>query len=312
MRLLITGGCGFIGINLIAYLGRQKRHRLLVLDNLSAGRKENLSEFDVEFVEGDICDVALVNRLMPGVDAIVHLAADTRVLDSVENPDFNFQVNVVGTYRLLAAARAHGIERFVMASTGGAIVGEVTPPVREDMVPRPISPYGASKLCGEAYCSAFAGAYGMKTVCLRFSNVYGPRSFHKGSVIAHFFKQILQGNALRVFGDGEQTRDFVYVDDVSAGIASALSLEKGGNAYQLGTGAETSVNELIRMMRTCTGNAGTFSVVYKPARKGEVLRNYCDTALARKELGYAPQVDLREGLAKTWEWFLANERTGSR
>ena len=312
MRLLITGGCGFIGINLIAYLGRRKADRLIVLDNLAEGKKENLREFDVEFIEGDIRDIALVNKIMHGVDAVIHLAADTRVIDSIENPDFNFQVNVVGTYNLLAAARACGIEKFVMASTGGAIVGDVTPPVREDMVPKPISPYGASKLCGEAYCSAFAGAYGMKTVCLRFSNVYGPRSFHKGSVIAHFFKQILQGNSLTVYGDGGQTRDFVFVDDISAGIAAALAVNKGGNAYQLGTGVETSVNDIIRMIQGCVGEAGQVSVTHEAPRKGEVLRNYCDISLARKGLGYSPQVYLQEGLAKTWEWFLTAKRTSNK
>jgi UDP-glucose 4-epimerase len=307
MRILITGGCGFIGINLIAYLRQRNSDHLTVLDNLSEGNKENLGEFDVEFVEGDIRDIALVKRTMQGMDAVIHLAADTRVVDSIENPDYNFDVNVFGTYNLLSAARLGGVGKFVMASTGGAIVGDVTPPVREDMVPKPISPYGASKLCGEAYCSAFAGAYGMKTVCLRFSNVYGPRSFHKGSVVAHFFKQILQGNSLKVYGNGEQTRDFVFVDDISAGIAGALIIEEGGNAYQLGTGAETSVNELIRMIQRCVADAGPVSVGYEPARKGEVLRNYCDISLARKGLGFSPQVELPEGLARTWEWFLAHK-----
>jgi UDP-glucose 4-epimerase len=144
-------------------------------------------------------------------------------------------------------------------------------------------------------------------VCLRFSNVYGPRSFHKGSVVAHFFKQVLQGKCLTVYGDGEQTRDFVFVDDIAAGIADALALDKGGNAYQLGTGVETSVNELIQMIRRCVGDAVPVSVMHEPARKGEVLRSYCDISLARRELGYSPQIDLQEGLARTWQWFPANK-----
>jgi len=192
MNLLITGGCGFVGVNLIAYFREHTSEHIVVLDNLVTGRAELLSEFDVEFVEGDIRDAAVVDRLMSRVDGVIHLAADTRVIPSIENPDFNFDVNVQGTYNLLTYARNRNVERFVFASTGGAIVGDVTPPVREDIVPRPISPYGASKLCGEGYCSAFAGSYGMKTVSLRFSNVYGPRSFHKGSVVALFYKQILK------------------------------------------------------------------------------------------------------------------------
>jgi len=312
MRILISGGCGFIGINLIAHLRQRDVDHLTVLDNLSEGKEEDLKEFDVEFVKGDIRDVALVKGTMRGVDAVIHLAAATRVVDSITDPDYNFDVNVVGTYNLLSAARLHGVEKFVMASTGGAIVGEVTPPIRENMVPKPVSPYGASKLCGEAYCSAFAGSYAMKTVSLRFSNVYGPRSFHKGSVIAHFFKLVLLGKRLIVYGDGEQTRDFVFVDDISAGIASALAVEKGGNAYQLGTGAETSINELIGMIQGCVGDFGQVSVTYEPPRKGEVLRNYSDISLARQALGYSPRVSLPEGLARTWEWFLTHKHTSNK
>lgn len=303
MAILITGGCGFIGVNLIALLKQHRSDPLIILDNLSIGKREHLKEFDVELVEGDIRDVSLVNELMEGVQAVIHLAADTRVMDSIENPDFNFDVNVMGTYNLLRAARSARVDKFVMASTGGAIVGDVLPPVREDMVPRPISPYGASKLCAEAYCSAFAGSYGMKTVSLRFSNVFGPRSYHKGSVVAHFFKQILNGRPLVVYGDGEQTRDFVYSQDICEGIVAALSLEKGGNAYQLGTGVETSVNTLLDKMKQCVGDGYPFEVIYHPSRQGEILRNYADISLARHDLGYAPKTSLEEGLDKTWAWF---------
>lgn len=305
MRILITGGCGFIGTNLVAFLQKQTGvDRILVLDNLSLGSRENLAEFQVEFMEGDIRDASKVNLAAKGVDAIIHLAADTRVIDSIENPDFNFEVNVLGTYHLLCAARKYGVEKFVMASTGGAILGEAKPPVHEGIVPQPISPYGASKLCGEAYCSAFAGSYGLKTVCLRFSNVYGPRCYHKGSVVALFFKRMLTGKPLVVYGDGEQTRDLVYVDDICAGIHSGLSAVQGGGAYHLGTGIETSVNALIEWMRSTAGEAYPVEIRKEPARTGEILRNYADISLARKVLGFNPKVMLREGLAKTWAWFM--------
>jgi UDP-glucose 4-epimerase len=308
MRILVTGGCGFIGVNLVSYLLENPGDDIVVLDNLSLGRKEDMAGLDAELVEGDIRDRELVDRLMKRVDAVVHLAADTRVMDSIEDPDYNFDVNVNGTYNLLRSARAAGVERFVFASTGGAILGDVTPPVHEGMVPRPISPYGASKLAAEGYCSAFAGSYGMKTVSLRFSNVYGPRSWRKGSVVAHFFKSVLMGDQVVVYGDGRQTRDFVHVSDICGAIRSSLSLNEGGQVFQLGTGAETSVNALLEEIRRCIGAGYSVDVRHAPARRGEILRNFCDISHARKALTYAPRVGLKEGLEKTWLWFKAHEK----
>ena len=172
-RVLVTGGCGFIGLNLIDFLQNNSsyNYNIIVLDNLTLGRREYLSNYDVEFVEGDIRDSSLIKKLMKKVNSVIHLAADTKVVDSIANPDFNFKVNVEGTYNLLRAAQKEGVERFVLASTGGAITGKAKSPVNESMAPQPLSPYGASKLSAEGYCSAFAGSYGMKTVSLRFSNV---------------------------------------------------------------------------------------------------------------------------------------------
>jgi len=305
MKLLVTGGCGFIGVNLIAFLQEQTNHEVVVLDNFVTGKREHLSEFTLEIIEGDIRDKELVGSLMKRVDAVVHLAADTRVIDSIEKPEHNFDVNVLGTFNLLKQARNAGVERFVFASTGGAIAGEVLPPVHEDLPPKPVSPYGASKLCGEAYCSAFSGSYGIKTCSLRFSNVYGPRSFHKGSVVAHFLKRMLSGDTLTVYGDGEQTRDFVHVDDICRAIHLALSRNKGAEVFQLGTGVETSVNHLLRLLKSCVAPKFRFSVEYAPARRGEILRNYCDITRARQQLGYEPHVLLPEGLRSTFQWFLS-------
>lgn len=307
-KLLITGGCGFIGINLIEYLSRNASYDIVVLDNLSLGKKEHLAGFKTDFIEGDIRDQALVSSTMKNIDAVIHLAADTRVMDSIANPDYNFEVNVVGTYNLLRAARAAGVNRFVSASTGGAIVGDAKPPVHEQMVPRPQSPYGASKLFAEGYCSAFAGSYGMKTVSLRFSNVYGPHSYHKGSVVAAFFKQILKGEPLTIYGDGSQTRDFVFSEDLCAAIVKSLELEKGGEAIQLGAGKGTSLNELIAAMREVVGPHYKFEVVYNAFRAGEVRFNYADISKAKQMLNYSPSVSLDTGLEKTWKWFM--ERKG--
>lgn len=305
-RILITGGCGFIGLNLIAYLMKKPVSDIVVLDNLSIGRKENLHEFDVEFHEGDIRDTTLVEKLISSVDSVIHLAADTRVIESIENPDYNFDVNVVGTYNLLRAARNKGIERFVFASTGGAILGDIDPPVHEGIVPRPISPYGASKLFAEGYCSAFAGSYDMRTVALRFSNVYGPRSYHKGSVVAAFYKRIINGLPLIVYGDGTQTRDYVYVDDICEAIYLSLSGEHGGKVYQLGSGKETSINELITEIKEVVGKDYNVDVRYESFRKGEIRKNYADISNAKRTLGFDSKVKLKDGLRRTWEWFSTN------
>lgn len=302
-RILITGGCGFVGINLVDYLKKSSDYRICVLDNLSLGRKEYLAGFDVDFVEGDIRDESLVRSVARNADSIIHLAADTRVIDSIANPDLNFDVNVIGTYNLLRAARESNVKHFVFASTGGAIVGDVNPPVNESMAPHPQSPYGASKLSMEGYCSAFAGSYGMKTVSLRFSNVYGPHSYHKGSVVAAFFKRILQGESLIVYGDGTQTRDFVFSEDLCSAIAGSLALETGGEAIQLGSGREVSLNELISAIREVVGRGYQINVIYKPFRAGEVRFNYADISKARKVLRYDPRTAFHEGLEKTWKWF---------
>ena len=302
MRLLITGGCGFVGANLIAYLNEAGGYDIRVFDNESLGRREHIAGMGAEFVKGDIRDRQAVDAALAGIDAVVHLAADTRVIDSIEDPALNFDVNVVGSFRLLEAMRAAGVSRLVNASTGGAILGEATPPVNEAMVPHPLSPYGAAKLAVEGYCSAFGASYGIKPVSLRFSNVYGPRSFHKGSVVAAFMKRILQDKALIVYGDGEQTRDYVFVDDLCAGIAAGLKTEDPG-VYQLGSGIPMSINGLIEAISEVVAPR-KLEVRYEPRRAGEVLQTWCDISRARAKLGYAPSTSLGDGLARTWDWFL--------
>lgn len=302
-RYLITGGAGFIGANLVRHLAGPDSD-IRVLDNLSSGQKWDLSDLDLEFIEGDIRDKSVVDVAVAGVSKVVHLAAHTSVVESVANPEADFEINVRGTLNLLQASVRHGVERFVFASTGGAIVGEATPPVHENMPPNPISPYGASKLASEGYCSAYFGSYGLKTVSLRFSNVYGPYSYHKGSVIAKFFRQIQRGDPLTVYGDGEQTRDFVFVGDLCRGIASAMEVAVPyGKAIQLGSGQEISINGLIAMLRPIVGERNFPSVTFAPARSGEVLRNYVSIDRAREHLGFQPSTDLPAGLRETWEWF---------
>ncbi len=304
-RILITGGAGFVGVNLVAHLRTVSELEISVIDNLSLGRREHLEPFGVHFVEGDVRRPADLAPLLAGVDAVVHLAADTRVIESIADPRLNFEVNVLGTFNLLEACRSAGVARLVFASTGGAIIGPATPPVHEEMVPRPVSPYGASKLAGEGYLSAFAGSYGMHCCALRFSNVYGPRSFHKGSVVAQFYRNIRNAAPLIVYGDGSQTRDFVYVDDISAGIWRALQTTEAAGVFQLGSGLGTSVNELLALMRQTVPPGRFPKVEYRSARSGEIEHTFTDIRHARESLGYAPAIVLKEGLARTWAWFEA-------
>lgn len=305
MKVLVTGGAGFIGTNLVPRL-IDAGHSVRVLDSEVLGKRAHLGAFQGEFVRGDIRDEAVLAEALAGIDAVVHLAADTRVIESIAEPARNFDVNVVGTFRLLEAMRARGITRLVNASTGGAIIGEAEPPVHEDMVPRPVSPYGATKLAVEGLCAAYAGSYGFSTISLRFANVYGPRSFHKGSVVAAFFKRILASEPLVVYGDGEQTRDFVYVADLCDGIVRALGSDARG-VYQLGSGQPLSVNALLAAMRAVVA-PNTFAVAYQDARDGEIVRTWCAIGRAQRDLGFDPSTPLEQGLAATWQWFVDQRR----
>jgi UDP-glucose 4-epimerase len=324
VNYLITGGCGFIGMNLIrrlVVLGENARIR--VVDNLSVGNRSGLisgcgfvevpgdkiGPFPtnrLELVVGDIRDGSLAVRACQGLDIVVHLAANTGVMPSIENPLDDCLSNVMGTFNYLDAARRNGVSRFIFASSG-APLGEQVPPIHEEMVPKPISPYGASKLCGEAYCSAFYGSYGLETVALRFGNVYGPHSNHKGSVVAKFIRALVAGEPLQVFGDGSQTRDFVYVEDLAEAIV--LAIEKpgiGGQVFQIATHREHTVAEVAEELnRLAQKHLGRSSpIVYEKERKGEVRRNFSDISKARKLLGFKPKHDLRTGLEKTFLWFL--------
>jgi len=227
-RVLITGGCGFVGANLIEYLNKNTDYSIRVLDNESMGKYDWINEFNIDFFKGDIREKNDIRSALQDIDVVVHLAADTRVIESIENPAANFETNVSSSFHILEEMRHKGIRRFVNASTGGAILGEVPPPVDEEMVPQPVSPYGASKLAVEGYCSAFSESYEVAAISLRFSNVYGVYSYHKGSVVAHFFKNILRNEPLTVYGDGTQTRDYIFSRDLCSAIHEAIVSKRTG------------------------------------------------------------------------------------
>ena len=310
-RLLITGGCGFIGANLVRRVtGLGFARALRVVDDESLGSRAAIAPWDVEFIPGDIRDADLMRHALQGVDAVVHLAADTRVIDSIANPARNFDVNVAGTFRLLNLMREVRVPRLVNASTGGAILGEAPPPVHEEMTPRPASPYGAAKASVEAYCSAFAASYGLDAVSLRFSNVYGPLSFHKGSVVAAFMRRILDNKPLVVYGDGSQTRDYVFVEDLCDGIVAALTSEVSGT-FQLGSGVGTSLTRLIEQIAAVVGPDYQPEIRHEPFRPGEIRHTWADITKARERLGWTPRTALPNGLYRTWEWFRAQVRAAT-
>ena len=303
-NVLITGGAGFIGRHLATHL-TDHGLAVTVLDNESLGDRRHLDLDRVRFVAGDLRSPDDVREALTGQDAVVHLAADTRVMDSIADPTHNFDNNVVGTFNLLNACRELGVARVVAASTGGAILGDVEPPVHEEMAPMPTSPYGASKLMLEGYLSAYASSYGLSSCALRFSNIYGPRSFHKGSVVAHFFKQVLADQRPTVYGDGSQTRDYLYVGDLVEAIRVAMLSDVTG-PYQLGSGHGTTLNELLAAMRTVTGLP--IEVDYVDFRAGEVRDTWCQVDKARAGFGYDPSTPLQEGLRLTWDWFRSQPR----
>lgn len=305
-RYLVTGGCGFIGANLVRRLCGEGAF-VRVIDDLSSGRGENIAGCAVEFIQGDIRDAALLERCLKDIAAVIHLAARPGVINSINDPETDFQVNALATFNLLQSARRHKIERFIFASTGGAILGDVPPPVHEEMCPRPISPYGAGKLTGEAYCSAFWGAYGLKTTALRFSNIYGPYSSHKSSVAAQFIKDILQNRDLTIYGDGRQTRDFLYADDLVSAILLAVTAEASGEVIQIASGRETSVLELAEIIKKVSGRKD-IKIQFKPARKGEVSRNFARIDKARAFLKFNPVTGLETGIVRTWEYFRGGEQ----
>lgn len=301
-NILITGGCGFIGANLVKMLAGSN-HKLTVYDNFSRGKASYLdNKLDVEIIEGDIRDEKLIQQTSDGKDVIVHLAAYGSVVESVQSPEENYSVNVFGTFSVLQAAKTADVKKVVFASTGGALIGNALPPVNEQSVPRPISPYGASKLAGEGYCCAFANSYDMSIIALRFANVVGPVSWHKKGAVTAFFKAILDQKPIVIYGDGSATRDFLYVTDLCRGICSAINADKERfNVYHLASGNEVSVSDLAKLVIKVAG-VPEHPVIYEPKRKGEVEKNFANYELAKTELGFSPEYDLEQALVETWDW----------
>ena len=310
MRAVVTGGAGFIGSHLVDAL-LLRGDDAVVLDDLSTGRRERVPE-GARLVEGDIRDPAAVAEAFAaaGPEVCFHLAAQADVRRSVENPAFDADVNVLGTIRVLEAARRHGTQ-VVFSSTGGAIYGECEAPAPETAARLPISPYGTSKLAGEEYLAMENRLYGSRNVALRYGNVYGPRQDPHGEagVVAIFLGRLAAGEPFTIFGDGTQTRDYVYVGDVVRATLAAAG--QAGGVFNVGTGRETSVLALADACRRASGV--DLEPGFADARLGELQRSVLDPAVAERELGFRAAVGLDEGIAATWAHISAEgtERVGA-
>lgn len=305
-RFLVTGGAGFIGGHIVELLVREG-HEIVVLDDFSAGKMENLAAVAdrVRIIRGDIRDIYTVGRATEGIDYVVHQAAEVSVVRSVEDPAFINAVNVDGTLNVLIAARDHGVKRVVLASSSAVYGDTGTQAQREDFPPNPLSPYGASKMAAEHYASVFSQIYGIETVRLRYFNVFGPRqnpASQYAAVIPKFIDRILKGLEPHIYGDGEQTRDFVYVENVArANYLACTAPEATGKVFNIASEQTYTINELAARLIEIAGKE--VEVVHDPPVISDIRHSTSDITQARNLLGYKPVVGFAEGLKRTFDYF---------
>ncbi len=306
MRYLITGGAGFIGSNIAATLVK-KGEQVRIIDNFSTGRRVNLAAIadKIELIDGDIRDFWTVREAVDGVDYILHQAALPSVPRSINNPLTSNAVNVDGTLHILEAARKAKVKRVVMASSSSVYGDTPTLPKHEGMTPDPLSPYAVSKLTDEKYCKVFYELYGLETVCLRYFNIFGPNqdpNSDYAAVIPKFVTCFLNGKQPTVFGDGEQSRDFTYIDNaVSANLLATTAQDAPGKYYNIACGGQFTLNQLLDSLREIIGV--DIGAKYDPPRPGDIKHSFADVSKAEKDFGYKTLVDFKEGLKKTVAWY---------
>lgn len=316
MRYLVTGGAGFIGSNTVDELVR-RGHSVVVLDDLSAGKEDNLAEVrnKITFIKGSITDLEIVRRAIQEADYVLHLAARTSVPRSVKDPVETNRVNVEGTLNVLVAARDAKAKRLVFAASSSAYGETPTLPKVETMQPSPISPYGVSKFAGELYAQVFGRCYGLENVSLRYFNVFGPRqdpgSPYSG-VLSKFITCCLEDAPPVVFGDGEQSRDFTYVENaVQANLLACEAPNANGGVFNVGTGSRITLNQTLEVLSRIAGKP--LEAKYDPPREGDIRDSQADITLSREILGYNPAVGFEEGLQRTYEWYRAvHERAAAK
>jgi UDP-glucose 4-epimerase len=302
MLYLITGGCGFIGSHIAEKLVSEG-NRVRIFDNLASGRESNIDSIrnKIEFIKSDIRDLSMLSSAMSGTDYVFHGAALVSVFDSINRPRDNHDINITGTLNVLTAAKNNGVKRVVYAGSAAVYGNNPELPKREDMKPEPESPYGLAKAAGEYYLSVFAKLYGLETVGLRFFNVYGPRQDPKSlysGVISRFVKSVTEGRSPVVFGDGKQTRDFIFVDDVVKACLLAFRSEGigTGDIFNIGSGCPTSLMDLLEVIRDLCGKQ--FDVEFHKERQGDLKHSCADITLAVQKLMFHPEHDIRSGLKK--------------
>jgi nucleoside-diphosphate-sugar epimerase len=306
MRYLVTGGAGFIGSNTVDELVR-RGHSVVVLDDLSSGKEDNLAEIrnKITFIKCSITDIEVVRKAMHEAEYVLHLAARTSVPRSVKDPIETNKINIEGTLNVLVAAKELKVKRVVFAASSSAYGETPTLPKVETMQPQPISPYGVTKYVGELYGQTFGRCYGLENVALRYFNIFGPRqdpSSPYSGVLAKFCTAFLEDTQPVVFGDGEQTRDFTYVENaVQANLLACEAANASGKVFNVGCGGRISLNEVLRALGKITGK--TLEAKYEPARDGDIHDSQADISQARNFLGYEPQISFEEGLARTFEWY---------
>jgi len=311
-RVLVTGGAGFIGSHLVETL-TSARERIVVFDNFTTGSRGNLDGVSarVDVVEGDVRDLDSLRRAMEGVGVVFHLAAVSAVAPSVKDPLTTHAVNVTGTLNVLLAARDAGVRRVVFASSAAVYGSNPSLPKTETHPPDPLSPYAATKLAGEVYCRVFAKLYGVETVALRLFNVYGPRqnpASEDSGVVTRFLARLASGQPPSIDGDGEQSRDLVYVGDVvGAFLRSCETPAASGEVFNIGSGRSTTINEIAKALAGIAAPDRVLRPIHHPERAGDVRHSRADISKARQILGYAPAIELADGLARTLAWWRKSE-----
>ena len=307
MKLVITGGAGFIGSNIAEELSKEKDNEIIIVDDLSTGKMANIRKFNqstnINFVRGSITDLNLLKGVFKGVDYVFHQAAIPSVPRSIKDPIASNNANINGTLNVLVAAKDCGVKKVVYASSSSVYGDTPKLPKRERMTPNPLSPYAVTKLLGEYYCNVFNDIYGLKTVSLRYFNVYGPRQdpySDYAAVIPKFINRVSENKPPVIYGDGKQTRDFTFVKDVvSANILAAKSDAEG--VYNIANGNRISINELANMIMALMEK--NLTLIHDAPREGDVKHSLADISEAKKNLGYEPGYSLEEGLRRTVEWF---------